>query len=113
MDRDTALTLLFLALLAVPLIVLLRRANELCVLDVIDGKVHLVRGRAPQRLLNHFADVLTRPVIKKARLRVVVDNGRPALRAEQIPPQQLQRLRNVLGMFTREQLRNAPSPKGR
>jgi hypothetical protein len=108
MDRDTLLTVLFLALLTAPFVVALSRANELFVIDVTDGSPTLRRGRAPKRLLSQFADVLRRPPVKSARLRGTLEGGRPMLRADGVPPDQLQRLRNVLGLFTRDQIRTAP-----
>lgn len=99
-------------LVVLPFALGLARANELFVLRVDDGKVSVVRGRIPQRLLDDVADVVARPRPAGARIRAVSDGGRPRLVAEgALRPEQLQRLRNVLGLWTVAQIRRAAPPK--
>ena len=69
--------LLILAVLAIPLWVSLRRANELFVVKVVGGRASLVRGRIPEGLLGDLDDVVRRPRVKKATIRVVREGGRP------------------------------------
>jgi hypothetical protein len=90
--------LLVLALACVPLIIAIRRATELFVVKVRDGKAHLFRGRIPQSLLDDINDVVRKPAVAAAELRVVRRSGKPELSARgELRPEQLQRLRNVLG----------------
>jgi len=98
-----------LALATVPIAVGMSRLGELFVLDVEGGKITVRRGALPKRLLNDFGDVVSRPGVTRAVLRATVENGRPMLRVAggEVPDGQLQRLRNVLGLWTKEQIRSA------
>lgn len=98
---NTVIGLVILALLAAPLLVAITRSNELFVIDVEAGVPRAVRGRLPQRLLDDLADVVRRPRLTSARFKVVAEDRRARLvvvRGE-IPPTQLQQLRNVVGTF--------------
>lgn len=98
---NTVIGLVILALLAAPLIVAIKRSNELFVIDVEAGVPRAVRGRLPQRLLDDLADVVRRPRLASARFKVIAEDRRARLvvvRGE-IPPTQLQQLRNVVGTF--------------
>ncbi len=107
--------LALLALLAVPFFVALRRSNELFVLEVTKGKTRFVRGRLPQRLLDDLADILRRPAVTRARLRVVTEDQRPrVLVAEgRVSEGQLQAMRNVLGSWKVVQIRAGGRPRRR
>ncbi|HMJ56007.1 MAG TPA: DUF3634 family protein [Polyangiaceae bacterium] len=98
------------ALLAsAPLVLALVRANELFFVRVRDGKVRIVRGRVPARLFDDLADVVQKPAVTHADLRAVNEGGRPRLYAEgELSPEHKQRLRNVIGAFTVQQIRTAP-----
>jgi len=90
--------LVLLAILAIPLVVSLRRANELFVVSVSEGQASLRRGRIPQGLLGDIGDVVRRPRVKKATIRVVKEGGRPRVYVQgQLSEVQRQRLRNVVG----------------
>jgi hypothetical protein len=83
----------------------LSRANELFVIDVRSGKARLVRGRMPKAMFDDLADVLGG--VPDATVRGVTSDGRPAVAARgRITPEQLQRLRNVVGRFTLAQIRS-------
>jgi hypothetical protein len=107
MSADTWLVFVLLFVVSIPMIVLVRRANELFVVDVIEGKPTLVRGRIPRRLLRELRDVAERsPVIARARLRATVEGNRPMLRATgAIDDARLQRMRNVVGLWSKDQIR--------
>lgn len=107
MDNGSLLILLLLvAVCVVPFLALLGRANELFVLSVRDGQVEVVRGRVPKSLLRDARDVLRG--IKSAEIRATLEGGLPMVRGEGLPPEQLQRLRNVVGRFSRAQIKSAP-----
>jgi hypothetical protein len=104
---------LLLALVALvvstPLVLALVRANELFFVRVRDGNMRLVRGRVPPRLFDDVADVVRRPAVPHAELRAVNEGGRPRLYAEgELSPEHKQRLRNVIGAWSVQQIRNAP-----
>ncbi|HET9955931.1 MAG TPA: DUF3634 family protein [Polyangiaceae bacterium] len=83
-----------------------RRANELFVLRIREGRVQHVRGRMPPALYEAMREVAASPVIRNARVRGVVERGNPRLRVSgDVPPDQEQRLRNVLGMFPLPRIR--------
>ncbi|RYE87555.1 MAG: DUF3634 family protein [Myxococcales bacterium] len=95
---DTLLTLLLLVVvLVVPFVVLLRRANELFVLEVRGGQITVVRGKPPASLLRDLRDVVRG--VPAARLVARREQGRPMLRATGLSEAQLQRARNVVGRF--------------
>jgi hypothetical protein len=98
------------ALLAsAPLVLALVRANELFFVRVRDGKVRIVRGRVPSRLFDDLTDVVQKPAVTHADLRAVNEGGRPRLYAEgELSPEHKQRLRNVIGAWTVQQIRTAP-----
>jgi Protein of unknown function (DUF3634) len=95
------LLLALLGLLLLPLVIGIRRATELFVVRVRDGEAHFFRGRIPQSLLDEIGDVVRSPRVQEAELRVVRRGGRPELSARGgLVPDQLQRLRNVLGRYS-------------
>jgi hypothetical protein len=99
--------LAILALLSVPFFIALSRANELACLEVVRGRVELRRGRIPQRLLGDIADVLGRPRVGRAVVRIVTEGGRPrvVVASGEIRGAQLQQLRNVVGSYQVAQIR--------
>ena len=100
------LALLLLAAACVPLAVALRRSTELFVLEVDAGTARLRRGRLPQRLLNDINDVVGRPPVARAQVRVVVDDGQPRVMIRgSLPQAQVQQLRNVVGCYRTAQIR--------
>ena len=99
MATDTLLTLLGLVLvLVVPFAVMLRRADELFVLEVRAGQLTVVRGRPPASLLRDLRDVVRG--VAEARLTARREQGRAMLQATGLNEAQLQRARNVVGRFS-------------
>jgi hypothetical protein len=98
----TTLLLLGALLLALtPVIWAIRRSTELFVIKVRDGEAHFFRGSIPQGLLDELADVVHAPRVEHVDLVVVRRDGRPELSVRgQLHPDQVQRLRNVLGQYS-------------
>jgi hypothetical protein len=80
------------------------RSRELFVLAVDHGKTRVLRGRAPQALLEGLSDVFERAQITRARVRVLRDGERARISATGLDPHVLQRARNVLGAFPAHKL---------
>lgn len=99
------------AVAIVVVLFVLRGAPELARLEVRDGKPHFVKGRVPPRLLEDFSDVLRRPVLQRATIRIVLDGGVPRVIATGITDEQLQQLRNVTGAYTAAQFRTGRAPR--
>lgn len=95
------------AALALPLVWSLYRSNELFRVEISRGRVRLVSGRLPPRLLGDLADVAARARIAHARLRVVKEQGRPRLvvAAGSVAEGTLQQLRNVVGQWEVQKIR--------
>lgn len=75
-----------------------RAAVTVCVLKIRAGKVRVVRGRLAPRVLSDIADVVARPAIKRATLRIERERGHARLDLRgSVPSDQQQRLRNVIG----------------
>ena len=105
---ENAVIALVLLAIVIPVAIGLSRANELFVIRVTKGKAAVVRGAVPARLLGDIRDVVKRPALGSVTLHVRVENQRPMLRASgEISEGQLQRLRNVVGLWTKEQIRSA------
>jgi hypothetical protein len=102
---DLLVGILILAVLALPLVIALSRANELFCVRVRGGKFRLVRGRLPARLLEDIRDVLKRARVQDGQLRVVSEQGKPRVVARGIREADLQKLRNVVGSYQVAQIR--------
>ncbi|MCS6901279.1 MAG: DUF3634 family protein [Myxococcales bacterium] len=98
-STNLLLLLLLVATLVLPFLVLLSRANELFTLDVTQGKVSVVRGKVPPSLLRDACDVLRH--VERATITARMENGRPIVRAKGLSEAQLQRMRNVVGRFSK------------
>jgi hypothetical protein len=86
---------------------ILRRATELFCVRVERGSPRHVRGRMPPALFSDFCDILASPRIDGAVVRAVTEGGRPRLIVDgDLHPDQVQRLRNVLGRFQTAQIRS-------
>lgn len=100
------LGLLVVAVMAIPLAVAIYRSNELFRVDVRNGVGELSRGRIPQRLLDDVNEIMRRPVVKRAVLRVVKEDGRArVIVAGDVAEGQRQQLRNVVGTWEIAKLR--------
>ncbi len=85
-----------------------RAAVTVCLLEVTAGKVRVVRGGLAPRAMSDIADVVARPAIERATLRIVRDRGHARLDLRgNVPPDQQQRLRNVVGSMPLAALANA------
>lgn len=103
--------LVFVAFVAIALIALwasARAAVTVCVLDVSSGEVIVRSGGVAPRVLADIGDVVARPKIARATLRIVRQRGRAALEVRgAVSPAQLQQLRNVVGSVPLAKLVNA------
>lgn len=87
-----------------------RAAITICVARVEDGKLTVTRGAIAPRVLGDVRDVVKRPVVKRATIRIVKDRGRAKVEAHgDLTKAQLQQLRNVIGTVPLAQLTNARS----
>ena len=104
---------LALLLISIPLVVALLRANELFLVRWDGERLHRVRGRIPQRLVDDLSDVL-RPRRGDAapagvRRRGVVEDQRPRLYVDgDLGADHRQRLRNTIATWPVAKIRNAP-----
>jgi hypothetical protein len=103
---------LLLLLGLIPLVLALLRANELFCLRVREGRVRVVRGRIPPKLLTDIGDIVRRPApIEEVVLRVVVEDRAPRVYVQgELSDAQRQQLRNVVSMWPVAKIRNAPKP---
>jgi hypothetical protein len=89
----------------------LARHTELFVLSVERGRVRIVRGRLPQKLLGDIEDV-----VKKSResgaIKVVVRDGAPRVSVSgELSTHIAQRLRNTISLWPVARIRTAPRPR--
>jgi hypothetical protein len=91
--------------------VLLRRANELCAVSVVDGRALLRRGRAPSGLVSELEDVVARAGVRRVTLRIVSESRVPRLVPDRrLPESVAQPLRNVIGRYQLTQFRHGRGP---
>ncbi|HEY2514275.1 MAG TPA: DUF3634 family protein [Polyangiaceae bacterium] len=84
-----------------------RNALIILVAEVKDGVVRVKRGGVAPRVLADLADVVARPPVRAATLRIERSNGRAVLAARgDLSDAQLQQLRNVIGTVPRAMLVN-------
>jgi hypothetical protein len=75
-----------------------RAAVTVCLLEITAGKVRVVRGGLAPGVLSDIADVVARPTVERATLRIERDRGHARLDLRgSVPSDQQQRLRNVIG----------------
>ncbi len=97
---------LVLLLLASPLVLAIRRSNELFCLDLRGGRLTLRRGRIPPSLRDDMAAVLRTSRERRAVIRAVTIDRVLRLEARgEITAEELQQLRNVLGTYPLAKLR--------
>ncbi len=100
----------FLGLLA--LWVSARRAITICVLDVVDGEVEVSKGSLGPRVLSDLRDVVKRPRVKSATLRLLRARDFARLDARgTFTAEQLQQLRNIVGNVPVEKLLGSRRPE--
>jgi hypothetical protein len=85
-----------------------RAAITIAVLRVEDGKLTVTRGGLAPRVLADLRDVVARPKVVSATVRVVRAKDRARVEVSgQVSDQHMQRLRNVIGTVPMAQLVNA------
>lgn len=84
-----------------------RRAVTVCVVKVSDGKLHVVRGALAPRILADIGDVMRRPRVRSAEIRIVRDNGLAKVESSgELSAAQQQQVRNVVGSVPLAKLAN-------
>ena len=75
-----------------------RAAITIAVAEIRDGKLEVTRGAISPRVLGDLRDVVARPRVASATLRILraKDRARVEVRGK-VSEQQVQRLRNVVG----------------
>jgi hypothetical protein len=82
-----------------------RAAITIAVAEVRDGKLEITRGGLSPRVVSDMRDIVSRPRIKSATIRIVRAKDHARVEAAgDVPEQQLQRLRNVVGTLPLAQL---------
>ena len=99
--------LVALVALALVLVVAVRRALEVLVVDVRDGRIVHKRGRATAELLREIGDVAERSG-ETGRLVLRLEGGQVAVRSRGLSEGTEQRMRNVVGRFPKARLVQAP-----
>jgi hypothetical protein len=75
-----------------------RSAITVCVLEVRGGAVRVARGALAPGILSDIEDVMARPRVDAATLRIVRNEGLARLDVSgNVSPEQRQQLRNVVG----------------
>ena len=91
------------------ILVITRHATLLFEANVQQGRIQHLRGRAPKRLVRDFHDVLRLRPVPTATLRVHSAGDHAELRVKgEITAAEVQRLRNVLGMYSVATIRSQP-----
>jgi hypothetical protein len=105
------MALLFAAAVAIGLVALYasaRAAITVCVLEVVAGQVFVRRGGLAPRIRADIEDVVARPKIERATLRIMRDRGCALLEVKgAVSAAQQQQLRNVVGSVPLAKLMNA------
>jgi hypothetical protein len=85
-----------------------RNAVTICVIDVERGKIRVRRGGIAARVLADVGDVVRRPRVERARIRIVRERGFAKLHMTgSLTDAQMQQLRNVIGSVPLAKLVNA------
>jgi hypothetical protein len=84
-----------------------RRDITVCVLEVRDGEISVVEGAISPRVLSDLRDVVRRPRVKSATVRILraKDYGR-AEASGKLTGEQLQQVRNIVGSVNIAKLSN-------
>ncbi len=84
-----------------------RSAITICVAEVRDGRIEVTHGGIAPRLLADLGDVVSRPRVERATLRIVRSRGAAGVETSgDISEAQKQRLRNVIGSVPLAKLTN-------
>ena len=89
-----------------------RSAITVCLAEVRDGKLTITRGAIAPRVLADLRDVVKKPRVKRATIRIVraKDRARAEMSGD-LSEAQIQRVRNVVGTVPLAQLANASAKK--
>ena len=89
-----------------------RAAITVCVLEVTGGKIEVRRGAISPRVLSDLEDVIERPRVAQATLRILRNAGHAKLEIKgALSEEQKQRLRNVVGAVPLAKLANGRRPR--
>jgi hypothetical protein len=106
---------MYLALVVVAVVFVLAwlaRQEDLFCLSIRDGRVLVVRGRAPTGFVSDVGDIAVRDGVRDATVRAVkTERGGRLLFSGDLSEGTQQRLRNVFGILPAAQLRHAPPIK--
>jgi hypothetical protein len=84
-----------------------RGAITVCVAEVRDGRIEVTHGGIAPRVLADLGDVVARPRVKRATLRIVRSRGFADVEARgDLSEAQAQRVRNVIGSVPLAKLAN-------
>ena len=85
-----------------------RNAVTICVIRVERGKLRVMRGGIAARVLADVGDVVRRPRVERATIRIVRERGFAKLHMSgTLSDAQMQQLRNVIGSVPLAKLVNA------
>jgi hypothetical protein len=83
-------------------------AVTICVAEVRDGRIEVTRGGLAPRLLADLGDVVARPPVARATVRIVRARGVAEIEMKgEMSAEQRQRVRNVIGSVPMAMLANA------
>jgi hypothetical protein len=104
-----AITIVLLALAGGALYWTSRNAVTIAVIDVTRGKLRVKRGGIAARVLADVGDVVRRPRVDRATIRIVRERGFAKLHMSgDLTDAQMQQLRNVVGSVPLAKLVNTP-----
>jgi hypothetical protein len=85
-----------------------RGAITICVAEVRDGRIEVTHGGIAPRLLADLGDIVARPPVQRATLRILRSRGAAEVETSgDISEAQAQRARNVIGSVPLAKLVNA------
>lgn len=89
------------------------RRTELFYISVRNGRVLVVRGRVPTQLIQDFAEIVRKPVVRSGKIRVFRGaRGADLTCSGDIGDGPAQRMRNALCLYPMSRLREAvPVPR--
>jgi hypothetical protein len=94
-----------------PLVVSIRRATELFVVQVREGEAIFVRGRIPPGLLADISDVVGKARVESAELRALRQSGRAELEVRgEVKGEDVQRLRNAIACYSLPRIASGARP---
>ncbi len=84
-----------------------RRDITICILQIQNGEMAVVQGAISPRVLSDLRDVVRRPTVKSATVRIVRAKDHASLQATgKLSADQVQQLRNIVGSIPVAKLAN-------